>query len=334
MLENTEILEKIKMEKTLNEIASELNIPTLEVHKRIKTLKNDGWIFKKVIYDDGNINYFLKKFPELIKTNTIDLRVKNHNSLSTMLISDTHYGNSLACVRYLDMIYDYCKENNIHIIINAGDLIDGSFNREAQEISNPLEQLKYVVENHPFDDSILNLICLGNHDFSLYKSGVDIKKALESARSDLVAIGYGIGIINTENDQIFVRHNIPEYSFEPINGKLVLEGHKHKMAFTDDAFGFLVNIPTLSNLNLGKHKFPGAIRMDLFFDDDGYISSGRFEQFVLNDNMYTVNETLLNFDFDHERICERDVRPKLKVKGYDSNGLSQIEKFNRKWGRN
>ena len=334
MLENIEVLNKLKEEKTLNEISSELNIPISEVYKKVKSLKNDGWLLRKVIYDDGNINYYFKKFPEFMKTNTIDLRVKNHYSLSAMLISDTHYGNSLSCMNYLDMVYDYCKECNIHIIINAGDLVDGSFNREKQEISDPLKQLEYTIKNYPFDDSILNLICLGNHDFSLFKSGIDIKKALESARSDLIPLGYGLGIINTENDQLFVRHNIPDYSFEPINGKMVLEGHKHKMAFTDDASGFLVNIPTLSNLTLGKHKYPGALRMNLFFDNDGYINSGSFEQFIFNDKMYTVNETLINFDLDHERFYEKDVKPKLRVKKYDSNGLNQVEKFNKKWGRN
>ena len=66
---------------------------------------------------------------------------------------------------------------------------------------------------------------------------------------------------------------------------------------------------------------------------DGYINSGSFEQFIFNDKMYTVNETLINFDLDHERLYEKDVKPKLRVKKYDSNGLNQVEKFNKKWGR-
>lgn len=58
MLENIEVLNKLKEEKTLNEISSELNIPISEVYKKVKSLKNDGWLLRKVIYDDGNINYF------------------------------------------------------------------------------------------------------------------------------------------------------------------------------------------------------------------------------------------------------------------------------------
>ena len=53
MLENIEVLNKLKEEKTLNEISSELNIPISEVYKKVKSLKNDGWLLRKVIYDDG-----------------------------------------------------------------------------------------------------------------------------------------------------------------------------------------------------------------------------------------------------------------------------------------
>ena len=327
MFDEDEIISKLNEEKNLNEVAQELNISVLEAHKKIMALKNGGMVFKKIIYDDGNINYYIKRFPDFYKTNTAELRVKNHFDLSAMLISDTHFGNSLANMDYLDKIYNYCKDCDIHIIINGGDLIDGSFNRESQNICNPLKQLEYVIKNHPFDANILNLICLGNHDFSLYKSGIDIKKAIENSRSDLIPLGYGLGIINVENDQFFVRHQIPEYNFEQINGKFILEGHKHKMAFTDEGDGFLINIPTLSDLTLGKHELPGAVRMDLFFDEDGNINSGRFEQFIYNGKMCTVNETLLNFNLNHEMIYEKDVRPKLKIKKYEYNGLSQTEKF-------
>lgn len=325
--EDLEIINKLREEKNLNEIALELNMSVLEVHKKIMALENKGMVFRKVIFDDGNINYYIKRFPEYSKTNTLSLKVKNHFDLSALLISDTHFGSSLARLDYLDKVYNYCKDCDIHIIINGGDLIDGSFNRESQDISEPVKQLEYLIKNHPFDTNILNLICLGNHDFSLYKSGIDIKKAIENSRSDLIPLGYGLGIINVEGDQFFVRHQIPEYNFEPISGKLVLEGHKHKMAFTDEGSGFLVNIPTLSDLTLGKHEMPGLIRMDLFFDSDGHINSGRFEQFIINDKMITVNETLLNFNLNHEHVCEKDIRPKLKTKKYDYNGLSQTEKF-------
>ena len=332
MLEDIEIISKLKEEKNLNEISKELDISLFDVHKRIMKLKNEGYVLIRMIHDDGNINYFVKYYPEFVKTNSVTLKLCNRSKFSAMLISDTHFGNEFEHLDYLDKVYEYCKECDIHIIINGGDLVDGGFSQGNQSISDPIKQVDYVLENHPFDESIINLICLGNHDFSLYKSGIDIKTVLENSRNDLIPMGYGLGIINVENDQIFVKHCIPEYTFESIEKKFILEGHKHKMAVSEEN-GLLVNIPTLSNLVLGKHEFPGAIRMDLTFDNEGIINVGRFEQFIFTEKMHTISELIINFDIDHTHLYEKDIRPKIKSKqGY--NGLSQTEKFNQRWNRN
>lgn len=332
MFEDTDVISKLKDEKNLNEISKELSIPLIEVHKRVMRLKNEGYVLKRIIHDDGNINYAFKYYLEFFNNNSVTLKLGNRFNFSAMLISDTHFGNEFEHIDYLDKVYEYCKEYNLHVIINGGDLVDGSFSHGNQNISDPIKQVDYVIENYPFDESIINLICLGNHDYSLYKSGIDIKTALENSRSDLIPLGYGLGIINVENDQIFVKHNIHEYTFESIDKRFVLEGHKHKVAFSEEN-GLLVNIPTLSDLVLGKHEFPGAIRMDLTFNDDGTINTGKFEQFVFTDKMYTVNEIMINIDIDHTLLNEEDIRPKVKYKqGY--NRLSQTEKFNRRWSRN
>ncbi len=332
MFEDLEIINKLKEEKNLNTIARELGISVLDVHKRIMRLKHEGYVLKKNIYDDGNVEYFVKCYPDFFRTNMATLKLCNRFKFSAMLISDTHFGNEFECMDYLDKVYEYCKECDVHVIINGGDLVDGAFSHGNQTIDDPIKQLNYVIEKHPFDDNIINLICLGNHDYSLYKSGIDIKTVLENARADLIPLGYGLGIINIENDQIFVKHCIPEYSFETLDKKFVLEGHKHKMAFSLEN-GLLVNMPTLSNLVLGKHEFPGAIRMDLTLDNDGTINTGRFEQFIFTDKMHTINEITLNVDIDHTHLYEKDIRPKIKSK-QSCNGLSQIEKFNQKWNRN
>lgn len=332
MFEDLDIISKLKEEKNINEISKELGISLLDVHKRIMGLKNKGYVLIRIIHDDGNINYFVKYYPEFVKTNSVTLKLCNKSKFSAMLISDTHFGNEAEHLDYLDNVYEYCKNCDIHVIINGGDLVDGAFSQGNQSISDPIKQVNYVLENHPFDESIINLICLGNHDFSLYKSGIDIKTVLENYRNDLIPMGYGLGIINVENDQIFVKHCIFEYTFETLDKKFVLEGHKHKMAFSLEN-GLLVNIPTLSNLVLGKHEFPGAVRMDLTFDSDGTINTGRFEQFIFTDKMHTINEITLNVDIDHTHLYEKDIRPKIKSK-QSCNGLSQIEKFNQRWNRN
>ena len=327
---DNDILNKIRGEKTLEEIANELGISLEEANERIMNLKARGFMLKKKIYDNGKIRYIAKNH-QCDDSCVLDIKLCDRSKFSAMLISDLHFGNELQAINYLEKVYDYMQFTGINIIINGGDLIDGTFSKGNQDIANPIKQLDFVLENHPFDKNILNLICLGNHDFTLYKYGVDLKKALEYSRYDLIPFGYGIGILNFGGEQIFIRHHIPEYSFEPIFGKLVLEGHKHKMALTNADKGFLVNIPTLSNLVLGKYELPGAMRMDLLFDDEGYINSGHFEQFILTDKIYTVNEAILDLSFlNHDYILEEEVIPKIKKM---SIGQSQIEKFNKKWRR-
>ena len=328
MFENLEFLEKIKAEKTLKEIASLENSSLDEVYRKIIDFKNMGLVFDKVLYDNGDIRYIHLKKPTDERC-SIKIKLMDKYKFSAMVISDLHLGNMLECMDYLDMVYDFCQKFGIHIIINGGDLIDGGFSKGEQKINDPIKQLDYVIKNYPTSDNILNLICLGNHDYSLYKYGIDMKKVLENARYDLIPLGYGLGILNVENNQLFVRHNISDLDFETINNKFILEGHRHKMAFTSEGNGFLVNIPTLSNLVLGKHEFPGAIRMDLFFNNDGYIDRGHFEQFLFSDEMHTVNEASFKFNLDYGLLNEEDVRPKVRYRSY--NGQSQIDKFYKKW---
>lgn len=329
--ENMEIINKIKEEKTLKEMANELHLPLNDIYKKIMQVKNEGLILKRIICDNGDIRYLIKKWPQRDSCIT-SVKLSDQAKFSAMLISDLHFGNELESLNYLDKIYEYCKNYGINIIINGGDLIDGTFSRGSQTIDDAEKQLDYVLKNYPYDEEVLNLICLGNHDFSLYKSGIDMQKVLENARYDLVPLGFGIGVLNFGGDQIFIRHHINEYDFTPIEGKLILEGHKHKMAFTNCDKGFLVNIPTLSNLTLGKHEFPGAIKMDLFFDNEGYINSSHFEQFILNNQLYTVNEAIFDLNYlNHDYLSEGEFRP--KIKRLQTSGQSQIDKFYQRWGQ-
>ena len=327
------IITRIKQNKTINEIASELGISNKQLYDRILALQNKGFVLTRNIIDNGNILYSFKNEPQNKLDYTQKLKLAYPNNFSAMLISDTHIGNEQQNIRLLDKVYNYCKEQDIHIIINCGDLIDGNFSYGNQVTSDPISQLDTLVKNYPFDREILNIMCFGNHDYSAFKSCVDAKTLLENARPDFIPLGYGLGIINVESDQIILKHNINEFDFQPIGNKLILEGHHHKASFITNREGFVVNIPTLSNVALSKHAFPGAIKMKLSFNVEGYINSGHFEQFIITNDLMTVNESYFNFDFDHELLSESSIKPKIKVKTNQPAFSRQIEKFNRKWKR-
>ncbi len=332
---NNKIYDLLITGYTINEIADMLNLSPKQIHQRIIKMKNQGYLLTQEIYSDGEIKYIQNLYLPEIKTNTTNLKLTT-NSFKAMLISDLHFGNEKQNITYLNKIYDLCVKENINIIINAGDIIDGPSSKGKQIITDINKQIKYTIKNYPYDRNILNLICFGNHDYdALQKTGRDIKLTLENARPDFIGLGYAFGIINLGNDQIIVSHKTTGLPFHPVTNKIILSGHHHKLAFTEKADSFLVNIPTLSNLCFNeKHKLPGAIIMDLSLNKEGFIKNGYFESLLINKKIYTIGENSFEFAFPYEETKEENIKipPKKKSLLMDHT-TSQIEKFNRRYNR-
>ena len=330
---NTKIYKMLITGYTLNEISSTLKLTPKQIHKRIISMKNEGYLLTPKIYDDGEIKYIQNFFFTNRNTNTLDLTL-THQNFKAMLISDLHIGNELQNLNYLNQIYDLCLKENIHIIINAGDFIDGPSSKGKQIIPDIDKQIEFAIKNHPFDKNIINLICFGNHDFdALQKNGRCVKNALENNRPDFYGIGYGLGILNIANDQIIVKHKINGLPFNQIHNKLILCGHKHKAGVINTGDTILLNIPPLSDLCFNeKQKYPGAIIMNLTIDENGFIKSGEFQQLLINSQIYTVNESTIDFLFTQSTLTEEEIKlpPKQKVL---NPGSSQIEKFNKRYNR-
>ncbi len=261
--------------------------------------------FKRTVLDSGDLVFEKHDF----KTNTVNLKLSSNN-FKAMLISDLHFGNFLQNLDYLYLVYDFCIDNDIHVIINGGDLIDGIFTKGRQAIMDPFEQVSFALENYPYDERIINLICLGNHDYDVFDlTGLDVQGEINK-RFDLISFGYGFGIINIQNDQIIVKHPISINDFiKPLN-KLILEGHRHKMCFGVRKDDFTVSLPTLSDLCFKGHV-PGAVLMSLDFDK-GFITNGLFKHFMVTNKLSLVSEARFDFFFSRSFINEDIVRRKIK----------------------
>lgn len=287
----TQLLELIAKEKTINEISQQLKLSHKQIYALLRTLKLHGIEFQREYFYDGNIKYI----PQNKRVNTdrtgIDLITKNiDQQISIMLISDLHFGSKYDRIDLVFKIYDYCIKNNIHIIINAGDLIDGVNIGEEKKLKTFNEQIDFVIKNYPFDKNIINFVCLGNHDIDSFRSNnQDISSLLYNYRHDLVPLGYGLGNINIKNETIYVKHLISDYttSFIP-SESLILLGHSHKASLACNG-NLYVHIPTLSDINNERCGFPGALLMTITFKN-GYFKTGRFEQLIIDKNIFTVNE--------------------------------------------
>ena len=108
-------------------------------------------------------------------------------------------------------------------------------------------------------------------------------------RHDLVSLGYGVGNINIKNETIYIKHHINDYNIPHIPSEsIILLGHSHKASIYTNG-NLYVHIPTLSDLNNENCGFPGAMLMTLSFKN-GYFKIGHFEQLLVNNKVYKVNE--------------------------------------------
>lgn len=305
---NKRIIELINNGRTLNEISTQLGLTHPQIYTRLKTLQIHGFEFVRIYFYDGNIKYIPMNKVSDTNRDGIDLITKNTDQqIKIMLISDIHLGSKYDDINLLNKIYDYCITNNINIIINAGDIIDGISLGKEKRIKSFERQIDYLIKHYPFDKNIINFICLGNHDIdSFTTNNQDISTILYNFRHDLVSLGYGLGNINIKNESIYIKHNISGFNNSHIPSEsLILLGHSHKASIYPNG-NLYVHIPTLSNINNETNGFPGAMIMNITFKN-GYFKVGHFEQLIIADKIYKVNE------FISELLPNRNIKRKSQI---------------------
>ncbi|MBQ2872850.1 MAG: metallophosphoesterase [Bacilli bacterium] len=314
---NIKILDLIDKKYTVNEMVTELGISRDQLYKVFRKLKKLGMNFNKKYYSSGDIIYVPNKeiyIPP--KCNQVDIITEpKTDSFRALLISDLHIGNELECAIAWQKIYDYCIVNNIHIIIIAGDFLDGiSIGRKESKLHNhPFQQMEYAARNYPFDPGILNFIILGNHDIdSLISFGVDFIEYLKNFRHDIVPIGYGSGIINVKNDKILLAHPLGigvSCEHDLTSNFLLLKGHHHAFRSIIGANGSCsISVPSLSNIFTSENEFlPGAIDLSIKFKD-GYFETIYYEHLLIGDKIYAVGSMQHSVCFEKDKRFDTPIR--------------------------
>lgn len=298
------IFDMIEEGISLNEMAYYLKLSPRQVHQKIQKLTSEGYFISPIYYNDGEIKYCFDK--PMGTKHTLNLSIDGSNKFKALVIADMHLGNSLENLGYLYKAYDYARDNNIHVILNCGDLIDGNFTRGKQIISNVDEQIERVIKYYPHDKNILNFICYGNHDYSAYACGRDIAVALSKNRPDLISGGYGFSLINVLRDQFVMSHPLNNINFKPMPNKVILEGHHHKAMFKIERNNYIVSVPPLSDLCFGEANNPGMIDMKLTFCS-GFIHIGHFKLVDLKDRPVVYNEMFIEFFLKHKNLDEKNL---------------------------
>lgn len=333
----TKIIEMIINNASANEICKETGLSNKQLFYRLSILKLKGYDFQKEYYYNGEIVYNLNKRLNEEKTNEILLHTSDTDKLfKAVFISDLHLASINDRVDLLNQLYEFCIKEDIHIIINGGDLIDGFLGySNTKKFNTSDEQINYALKVYPFDKNILNFICLGNHDYStLEKSGQNLETVLLNRRHDIISLGYGVGVLNVKNDKIVVKHpkTFNTNSIGVINRGLLLTGHTHHSQ--NKVNGGLVNIylPTLSDVQIENHypTVPSFIKATISYNGQ-YFGTGVFEHFIFGDKVYKVTESHYELNMGRESNTQKEEEPKVLKK--EQTKPSQIDKFNKRYGK-
>lgn len=347
---NAKILKLISENKTLNEISNGLELSNKQIMNRIRNIENNGYDFNRNYYYNGDIRYSL-----ITNFNNSDEHIiitrQNDKKFKAMFISDLHFGTTKESIEAINTVYDYCIKENIHIIINCGDVVHGMLSpKDILNIYDYEEQFEHLIKNYPYDKSIINFIALGNHDLDpLTQIGFNMHKQLNKKRHDLVSLGYETNKITIKNQEIYIRHS-QEQPILGINPQpIIFQGHSHFAKISNRVGDFRITIPSLSyNLlktnDIVKDLYPMPSAMVIEFDFiNGYFHKADIYQLLVSDKVYTINyitsDVLCNRKkWNPENAPEikneedyQDSKIKQKVLKKDFGRKSQIEKFNMRY---
>lgn len=294
---NIKILQLMNENKTYNQITDELKITARQLLIHLNQLLKEGYCLKYYYYDNGNILVKLNK--NLISNSNVKINLKNSSTFHFLAISDLHIGDALQNLSYLDQIYEYAKKNNIHSIINLGDLMAGTQNKYKKNklsIESPVEQANYVIKNYPKDKEILNYILYGDHDLRiLSQEGIDVSKIISQRRHDLINVGKMACSLPIEKDFLQLVHKA--YSSNIIPSNIVLIGHSHSAQITEKHGldnTIHIKVPTLSDLICDYDtSISGAYDMRIEFKD-GFFNRLIINQLIFTPKLLKANELIYN----------------------------------------
>lgn len=288
---NKIILDMIRCRKTIKEISQSLLMSEKQIYMRIKQIINYGYKLNPTYYYSSDILYSLD---DATQENGVRIKMPRDSNFRCIAISDIHIGNVNSNIYYLKMVYEYASKNNISVILNCGDLIEGVISNSKRNIDDLYEQIETLIKKYPYDKNINNFVIFGNHDFhSLYYNKLDMSKRISNARYDMIPIGYGKGIVNLKSDSILLEHDLSIVENPNIgqNCKISLIGHGHMMKtkYYDKLY---ISVPTLSNVSPDRtiDVIPGFLDLEIQFEKI-YFKNIKIKHMIIdNKKIYQASE--------------------------------------------
>lgn len=290
------ILDKIEKPISIEELSSITGLNNSEIFEILNNMEKEGYIISRECRVDGIVRYYIDTQN---KKSSININYF-FRTFKLLILSDSHMGRN-KYNRYFDLIENYIINNDIHITLFLGDMIDGVIDNNKTNDSLIKTQIQEFLDNFPNITNNIVLYILGNHDYSAYHyNGIDIKEMIDT-REDFIYVATGAGNIRIGKDLVTLRHDLvlKEMPSDIENGRVIFKGHSHKYCINNN----VVIVP--------------ALLEDPFYKD--ILSRGFLEATITMDNDDHIKDlSLKHLVFDKGRI--RDVSdnvvqlPNIKVK--------------------
>ena len=186
-------------EKTNTEIWLDLGISRRTVAKYREQIAETltKWDKKKLELLEHYTDKDVKEMLNYIATSTkkeVNEVLSEPWHLKFALLSDTHFGAKQCAKDELWEFYDRAKGKWVEAFVHCGDITDWCWVYKGQQFEQEKvwfwEQLADIKENYP-NVWIPTYFIWGNHDENFLKAnGVNICKAIETVRQDLINLGF------------------------------------------------------------------------------------------------------------------------------------------------
>jgi hypothetical protein len=192
---------------TLYEIAEYFNVTPREIKNLLKKMKED---YYNILDNSQSITLGTDMNVGTI-THPFDPKMWQGDKLKFGFSSDNHMCNNNSREDVNQLLYDIFAGENVPIVYNGGNMIDGEFRFNKNEIfvRGCSKQLDYCAENYPYRRGITTKFVVGDDHEGWYvqREGIDVGRYLVQHRKDYKMddfeyLGYGEADINlSEPDQ-------------------------------------------------------------------------------------------------------------------------------------
>ena len=236
----------------------------------------------------------------LLKRLVKDLKVDNYvdydeiDDSRLLIVADTHMGSRFENMDYIREAYKYAEDHGIHIAIHCGDVIQSTVVNVKREYINEEAQVRHVIEDYPYSDTMKTYVLLGNHDYLSFNKDAKYLELLKT-RNDFNIMGYRRIYLNWLGSRISIYHSVKKFLFHMpvLPTSLNLCGHSHMLSYNGKEDE--LNVPALCNdmiQNKGAHpgfligtKNDESIDLNSFYftdslHDEGVVLSKKLKQCI------------------------------------------------------